>query len=247
MNENEKVIPLNSSFEEFEENKLEKFFLSIFNYRNHIAVGLLITFLSVFVFAKFMPSKINQVEEYKQANASIEKWNETKEINQQLMQNLMAVASKHPELKSRFQHEMHQRFISFSRAKEITKEIATSLANNSILNQNYILFSQASLLISNEEHEEALKKTISLHEQMKNDQEMKDVNYHKLFAFNSLRMVSLYQKLGNLEGELDSLKALRQLITSEDASIKEFIAHFDQNGVSLLDYIKNRETTLLGS
>lgn len=101
----------------------------------------------------------------------------------------------------------------------------------------YQEFSEASFLLKEGKKEEALAKTLSLAEKLPNSSEKKAV---ALIPYNLFRLYQIYESMN------DTLRAKKVLATLESVlkteSGKQFSAEFAQKGVSLADWLKQRET-----
>ncbi len=98
-------------------------------------------------------------------------------------------------------------------------------------------FSEVSLLLAQGKNDEALSKAIVLQKKLSND---KSLLAQKLIPYNLFRLLQLHEKRGEKAATKEILNSLRGLLSSPDG--QDFAASFSKAGVSLSDWIKERET-----
>ncbi|MBI5273798.1 MAG: hypothetical protein HY860_01945 [Chlamydiales bacterium] len=242
------VFPSNGSVGELTESTSERFAIKIYSYRKWIGLGIGALFGVASVLVLVTPSQSKKLHDYVKAEKTFDAWVKTNEINQKILADLQQLMKKHPELASKMEGDIYQRFVSCSRVKEVIQAANRQINKTVVLGDYFTKFSAISLLIGSQEYQEALEQSRLLHKKM-----MDDFTFHKtssgelLIPFNLFRIGVLEKKLSLINDELDSWKALRAMLLVDGQikpSYQPFVAHFNQNGVSLLDYIQTRETTL---
>lgn len=101
----------------------------------------------------------------------------------------------------------------------------------------YQEFSEASFLLREGKKEEALAKTLSLAEKLPTSLEKKAA---ALIPYNLFRLYQIYESMSDSVRAKKVLATLENVLKTENG--KEFSAEFAQKGVSLVDWLKQRET-----
>ena len=164
---------------------------------------------------------------------------------------------KHPELKAEYEAKLAQDFIAVQESKK-AREFGNKVIERT--NQPYYRdYAQTSLLLSEQKFEDALEQALCLKRQMLADEAFwekgqKTKGYGSgLFAFNLMRIATLYQELGMKDRELEAWRDLKAFAgwnaPQKDVRIgqegfQSLLHHFTVQDMTLLDYISAREAEL---
>lgn len=225
----------------------------------------IIPFFLVGLFAIFKISfnKSQAEEDFVSAKMAFSKWMKEKELDDAHLQTLKAVLKKHPEIGVLYEGALVQKMLALGeekKAKPFLDSLLKRTSNRS--NSHYTKFSKTSLLIESGDLEKALERSLRLKEEMLSDAKFLDQNANKyfgsmLFAYNLLRIGMLSQALQKQEAELtawqelkryahwDTPKALEATIQVDSQAFAHLLSHFTDQDLSLLDYIKFRESKIL--
>lgn len=226
-------------------------------YKNAIFVGV-IALLLVMVFVIKLGNKKHKHEaDFVSATNSFVKWEQVLDSNNDELKNLATLMKRHPELKAEYEAKLAQDFIAVQESKK-AREFGSKVIERT--NQPYYSdYAQASLLLSEGKFEEALEQALYLKRQMLEDEAFWEKaqgvkNYGSgLFAFNLMRIATLYQELGMKDRELEAWRELKAFAgwnaPQKDARIKQegfqsLLNHFTVQDMTLLDYISAREAEL---
>ncbi|WP_316359663.1 hypothetical protein [Candidatus Neptunichlamydia sp. REUL1] len=192
--------------------------------------------------------------EYIAATHAFVKWDQILDQNAEEFASLQRVMKKHPELHAHYDALIGQNLLSAHSPKEAEPYIGRTLKRTD--QPYYSDYARTSLLISAAKYEEARQSASLLKQQMLEDTAFwKDRNDNSaLFAFNLLRIATLSEQLGDLEGEQTAWKELKHYGGWEKdakadekighAGFKQLLSHFTVQETSLLDYIASREEDL---
>ncbi|MCB1075643.1 MAG: hypothetical protein KDK59_08935 [Simkania sp.] len=226
-------------------------------YKNSIFVGVL-ALLLVMVFVIKLGNKTHKNEaDFVSATNAFVKWEQVLDTNNDELRNLATIMKKHPELKAEYEAKLAQDFIAMQESNK-AREFGSSVIQRT--NQPYYSdYAKASLLVSEGKFLEALEQALYLKKQMLEDEafwtKSQGVkNYGSgLFAFNLMRIATLYQELGMKDRELEAWSELKAFAgwngAQKDVRIKQegfqsLLNHFTVQDMTLLDYISAREAEL---
>jgi hypothetical protein len=201
------------------------------------------------------------------ANSTYLKWDKTQTGESSHLQVLKGLFKKHPEWAVPYEALIVQKLLALGQAAE-----AQSLAENVLKRASqqspayYAQFAKTTVLIESrstaKDLEKALKEALTLKEEMLSDDQFWKTQTSShfgsvLFAFNLLRIAFLSETLKKFDEELLAWKEFKRYAKWNEASIdKEMVKleerafhvlakHFTEGNLSLQDYIKYRETTIL--
>jgi hypothetical protein len=183
------------------------------------------------------------------------------ELGKKALGQLRTILAARPALAPRYDAKIAQVLIAQGNPAEANEFAQRTLArvSDEVL-AFYDEFSRITLLIGQEQYKEAIERSLALKtklletsSQLEQQKEKKPFN-DTLFAYNLLRIASLQQAIGAREEELLAWQEWKQyaglgrkteekkLIDTE--AFKSIIQRFEENNISLLDYIKAREQIL---
>lgn len=182
--------------------------------------------------------------DYLAASIAIDEWERSANREEEKLERLQALMSKHPELKARYEDRIALKLISlgdFDAALPYAKE---SLARAGDLAPEWADFGRTTLLIGNKEYSKALDETMRLKSVLDESGESS-----LLRGFTLLRLASLHHELGNSKDELAIWNDFECAANGNGSLDKETFDtinnHFTDRNVSLLDYIRYRKTILI--
>ncbi|MGH7889675.1 MAG: hypothetical protein ACRENF_03910 [Thermodesulfobacteriota bacterium] len=174
---------------------------------------------------------------------------------------LQKILRKHPELHAKYDGAIAQKLLSTSEKGLATSYGKAALKRIGYFSPHYKEFSSCSLMIDNNQLEEALKSSKSLKSNMEKDdlfwEKKSEIAPHGciLYAFNLLRIGMLEKVAGTAKDELAAWHELKENAGWQGAApasktydpeayllIQE---NFKNQEISLLDYIKHREEILI--
>jgi len=231
--------------------------LRIAPYKNSIYVGVLCLLL-VTVFAIKMGNKKHKNEaDFVSATNAFVKWEQVLDKEHDELQNLASLMKKHPELKAEYEAKLAQTFIAIQEDKK-AREFGSQVIQRT--DQPYYRdYAQGSLLVSERKFAEALEMALYLKKQMLADEGFWERSQgvksygSGLFAFNLMRIATLYQEMGMQERELEAWNELKSYagwsLPQKDKRIgkegfQSLLSHFSVQDITLLDYISAREAEL---
>ncbi|MES2122521.1 MAG: hypothetical protein V4492_07065 [Chlamydiota bacterium] len=165
----------------------------------------------------------------------------------------------HPELKIKFGTQIAQRLVALGEVGKGSEYARAALHRTHDLSAGYYeLFSKISLLVASGKYETALKASEEMKIQMEGDEsfwQSRDPLIHSgsaLYAYNLVRIASLYQELGQKEKELAAWDELvsnagwkgipQDAKTFDPEAYTQLLQNFTLGDVSLLDYIEKRKS-----
>lgn len=231
--------------------------LRIAPYKNTIYVGILCLILATTFLLKIGGRKHRHEADFVSATNAFTKWEQVLDKQHDELRNLTAMMKKHPELNAQYEAALAQDFIAIQEGQQ-AKEYGEKVIQRT--NQPYFKdYAEGSLLLSQGAYREALEKALYLKKQMLED----DAFWEKgsgakhfgsgLFAFNLVRIATLYQELGMSERELEAWHELKAYAgfggAQKDTRIsaegfQSLLNHFSVQDITLLDYIAAREKEL---
>lgn len=227
------------------------------SYKNYVYIGILsVLLVAVFVF-KLGGRKHRNERDFVAATNAFAKWEQILDKEHEALKNLAAIMKKHPELEAQYDGDLAQNFIAMQESKGAKKYGEKAIKRT---NQPYFRdYALTSLLVSEKKYSEALKRAIHLKDKMLGD----EIFWKKggkaksfgsgLFAFNLMRIATLYQEMSMSEQELDAWKELKAYAAwdtpQKDKRIEAegfelLLNHFSVQDITLLDYISSREKEL---
>ncbi len=105
---------------------------------------------------------------------------------------------------------------------------------------DHAAYAATTLCIEQEKFQEALERSVRLHEKIQADPSLQ-----LLHAYNLLRIACLQKALTNVPGELSAWKELEELLATATPCVEEFLTHFQRDQLSLQDYLTHRKEMLL--
>jgi hypothetical protein len=179
------------------------------------------------------------------------------EAESKILANLKEIINAHPELHSKYDIQVAQILIArgkFSEATAFLKNSKHIQDSNEALNF-YTQFSKTSFLIEKGKYENALQHALVLKQDLINKaQDIKEKSTqfsNVLFAYNLLRIAFLNQQLEDEKGELAAWQEWKKYANDKmvESSIdiqafRDIVAQFDENNISLQEYIQSRERKL---
>ena len=166
---------------------------------------------------------------------------------EEAFQRLQQILKARPDLESKYDGLLAQTLINRGNLSEAKVYADRTLARTSRDHLPlYADYAQTTLLIGQEQYKDALLKALQLKQQMldaasaEGQQAGTQGFGNILFAFNLLRIAMLEQQVGTPEDELKAWQTLKDY--AKGFPILQ--QHFEEGGVSLLNYIEAREKVL---
>lgn len=197
---------------------------------------------------------------YFEAEKSFQSWISKDGSEAAPFQKVESALRGHPELKVKFGTQIAQRLVALGEVAKGSEYASAALKRVHDLNASYYeQFSKASLLAASGRYDAALKASESLKAQMLADDsfwQTRDRVVHSgsaLYAYNLVRIASLYQELGDKEKELLAWDELvsnagwkgvpKESKTFDPEAYALLLQNFTQGELSLLNYIEKRRAS----
>lgn len=158
---------------------------------------------------------------------------------EEAFQKLQEILKARPELNAKYDGLLAQTLINRNNLQEAevyAKRTLTRTDSDHL--PFYTDYSETTLLICNQQYQEALIKALQLKQQMVDSNHQGYGN--TLFVFNLLRIAMLEQQAGTAEDELKAWQALK----GNEKGYALLQQHFEEGGVSLANYIEAREKAI---
>ena len=226
-------------------------------YKNSIFVGVLALLLVMVFVIKLGNKKHKHEADFVSATNSFAKWEQVLDSNHDELKNLATLMKKHPELNAEYEGKLAQDFISVQESKKAREFGSKAIQRTS--QPYYSDYAKGSLLLSERKFESALEQALLLKRQMLEDDAFWEKGHRvkgygsALFAFNLMRIATLYQELGMNDRELEAWRELKAFAgwsaPQKDKRIgqegfQSLLHHFTVQDMTLLDYISAREAEL---
>jgi hypothetical protein len=195
--------------------------------------------------------------DYLAAEAAYNRWEGNKGEN---LLKLQKILKKHPELHAKYDGAIAQKLLSSSESGLASSYGKATLRRIADFSPYYTDFSRSSLLIAENQLAEALQNAKNLKAAMDKDdgfwEKKSDIVRYGciLYAYNLLRIAMLEKAAGTPEGELIAWKEFKENAgwlgaqpTSKSYDPEAYLLiqeNFQNQEISLLDYIKYREQLL---
>lgn len=142
---------------------------------------------------------------------------------------------QYPELNTKYDAPLAQAFLAVNNASDATPFADQSLKRTQANNlPTYQEFAKTSLIIGQEKYQEALDKALKIKQELPSES--------PLFAYNLLRIATLYQALGNKNEELNAWKEWNDQKNS--TAFLQVSNQLENGKIRLSDYITQREREL---
>jgi hypothetical protein len=221
------------------------------------AAAFLLIFVGVYKIGSFQQEKKLNPISFK---TSFDKWVSQTKIDQNALQYLTTQLKQLPELKTLYQGKIIQHCLNLGDMRAAQSLLKESSFFNSPKDSVYFhRFSEISLIICSKEYSRAYEESLLLKEDLLADRafwnQQKYGTYGAdLYMYNLVRIAFLSKYLGKKELELTAWAEVNKYLetdTSFDSSqfleknfSKKILVSFSEEGVSLKDYIKYRESSL---
>lgn len=235
------------------------FSMRISSYKTNLSIGVFSLLLLIIAFGMKLGGKKGRNEaDFISATHAFLKWEEVLDLEQAHLETLTNLMRKHPELNAEYEGKITQDLIAIQKGKK-AKEFGSKVIERT--NQPYFKdYALTSMLIGEKHFAQALEQAILLKRNMLQD----DAFWEKgkgvkgfgsgLFAFNLMRIATLYQELGMGKRELEAWNELKAYggwsgISQKDNRISSegfqaLLSHFTVQEISLLNYISAREAAI---
>lgn len=211
-----------------------------------------IVFLNVIIF-KVKPLFVKKVQEGSfLAKEAYDDWKKAFFKDEKKLNELKNIMTKNPNLKPNYEGLIYQDLIMSGNLKKEEVSIEKTLKRTKGDLPLFYEYSQVALLINDGKYEDALKKSRDLKSKLftelsKEGKASKGSSF--LYSLNLLRIALLEGKLNNAVKELVAWKELQDYLNlaqkadrNEAQSVsKMFKEIFSENGIELIDYIRERE------
>ncbi len=196
---------------------------------------------------------------YFEAERAYQTWISQESSDAAQFQKVERALRGHPDLKIKFGAQIAQRLVALGEVGKGSEYAREALHRAHDLSAGYYeLFSKISLLVASGKYESALKASEELKAQMEGDDSFwqnRDPLVRSgsaLYAYNLVRIASLYQELGQKEKELAAWDELvrnagwkgipQETKTFDPEAYAQLLQNFTQGDLSLLDYIEKRKS-----
>lgn len=203
------------------------------------------------VLVKIGSKKGRAEADYVAAHHAFLKWDQILEKNGEDFVNLQTLMQKHPELHTYYDSKIAHNLIALRDAKEAAPYVERTVKRTK--QPYYSDYAQTSLKISGGYYTDALQEALLLKENLLKDENVwvKGENASSLFAFNLMRIATLYQELEDTPGELKAWQEIKHYGGWSESSpaaekirqagFQQLLSHFTVQETNLLDYIQARE------
>lgn len=232
------------------------------NYKRFTIFFIPILLVVFFLVLRLTLLKGNAQQEVIAVKTSYYKWDKADSPDLAQLQEIKSFLKKRPELSPLYEGSIVQKLMANTQVSQSKPYMENILKRIGKYSTFYNKFSDISVLAAEKNYEKALRKSMSLKEEMISDktfwERQKDHQYGSmLFAFNLLRIAMLNLALQDKDNELLSWKEFKKYAKWDqsgneeltlDLDSKEFdklLGHFTDQKVSLKDYIKHRESKLM--
>ncbi len=220
-------------------------------------LGLVALFIAVLYFS--FTSRIKAENDYLNAEKAYKSFASSTNTNSSAPFNeLNAILNREPDLHAKYDGLIAQVLLSRGQVKEAQLFANSALKRTAEENAPYYTdFTKISLIIGNGEYPQALENSEQLKQKMLSNASLPPQERlfdDELFSLNLLRIGFLNQQLQNPTAELQTWQEWKQYAglskePSPNASIsangfKKVISQWQENQISLLNYINSRETAL---
>lgn len=166
--------------------------------------------------------------------------------DQAALARLNAAVNSHPQLQTKYDAPIAQALLNQGDLDQALPYAKRALARTEAENQPfYSDYAQTTLLIAQNQHQEALEHATALQAKMREQQAQESDKRQfgdTLFALNLLRIGMLQQKLGLAKEELNTWQEWKKLAQTATFELPNTL--FKEGNVSLVDYINAREIQL---
>ncbi len=214
----------------------------LLDYKKHLSYTLPVLLLVFVIVFRFSMKGAQAEGDFVAAKISFAEVKRMAELNEQTIDQLKKLLSKHPELQPTYDDQLTQKFLALGEAKE-AKVYFDRASQRCALPETYSSrYAKTSMVIANGEFEKGLNEALELKEEMLSDEKFMNAKENStLVAFNQLRIASLYQKLNLHDKEKAAWNEIKQGLEKTSHGYQVLLSHFSDREVSLLDYIKYRE------
>lgn len=210
---------------------------------------------SVWVLSKTI--RIDNQADYLKADLTYQNWDGSKN---RALSKLQKIIQQHPELHSKYDGGIAQKLLSSSENSLANRYASAVWKRIKYISPYHTTFSECSLLIADGKYEQALLKSKELKLALEKDEDFwlkkSELVRHGciLYAFNLLRIATLENVAGTPSGELSAWRELKEsagwlgsqyACKRYDPEAYTLIQeNFQNQDISLLDYINHREVLL---
>ena len=223
-------------------------------YKKVFFVIVLVFLLIVLFVIQFGSKKEQSEKDYIAVTNAFTKWTKILDTSDESFTQIKKLLMKHPELKAEYDPLIAQNLLIAGKAGEAKPFLDEILVRNA--HPYYSDYSQTSFTIASKNYEKALDEAVLLKQNLLQDQNFLEKQSYgsSLFAFNLLRIATLYQALNQQKEENLAWKEFKQCAGWEEEEVsmhkidKEgfdtLLSHFTIQEISLLDYVGAREKKL---
>jgi len=174
--------------------------------------------------------------------------------DEHLLQKMQQVLKQFPGLERAMEAEIAQTFIAAGMVETAEPLVRNCIDRLKKISPLHADFAETSLMIERKEYQKALEKSVALKEQMERTMDSRVWKGDRirsgsaLYACNLLRVAFLQKELKNGPGELAAWEEVKGLIEleGESSAAAQFLqANFSQKSYSLLDFISQRERSIV--
>jgi len=226
-------------------------------YKNVVFIALSVCVCLTALSIKLRERKKQSETDYVAATGAFDRWEQVIEKDHEGLKQLTGLIKKHPELSPKYDARLAQHFIAAEESEQA--QVFGSKVLERTQQPYFQDYALASLLISERNYSEALAAALDLKEKFLNDSSFWEKSTgiksfgSSLFAFNLLRIATLYQEIGMKVKEKEAWSELKAYAgwsgEKKDNRIPEegfqsLLVHFTVQDITLLDYINARENEL---
>ena len=227
------------------------FFKRLFDIKMHLTYTLPVLVLLSFVIVKMSAKQAANEKGLLQAKTSFDKWVNTKETDSFV--HLSKLIQKQKSFAPEFDHLIVQQLLISDEVDKAEDFYGRVFERAKSSNSYYLDFAKTSIKICEGKYQIALEDALDLKQRLSNDeafwkQDRELATYGaNLFAFNLLRIASLYGEIGEKEMEFSSWDALSQYTLGEGVrpELQAFNDHTGINQGSFQEYLQFRKASYL--
>lgn len=216
--------------------------------KSRILIGLTILFALMVASYRFISARTLQAEsDFFHAQTYFNRFEEKsikmseRSASLEDLDQLQTIMTRHPELHAKYDGLIAQTLISEQEAEKAQPFAQSTFQRTEKAPIHlYREYAQTSLLISAGRYQEAVLAAQQLQEKM--NQEISNEFGPTLYAFNLIRLATLYQQLGQFKEELQMWNELQSNSNSEALAILSHL--FKDNNISLNQYVEERKKAL---
>lgn len=159
------------------------------------------------------------------------------------LDKLQQIMARHPELHAKYDGSLAQALLGAGQADKAVPIAESAIKRTAELNdQAFLDYSRTTLLIANNQWDEALKNSAALQATLKQDQQADAV----LIALNYLRMAALQRQLGLKNEEMNTWKQWKEWVAVQgpNSAIQPLLESLTEKEIQLSTYAAAREAAV---